>query len=148
MNIIEHIWSDTLELREGKDFPPLANILSSLLAAPMICFTTRACGSAAHPIVSYAGNEVLPGTSLADVLFEEFSLEINDQTIVLIEHSDIGNAETLSSRELGQALGQVLVELAGLNQDENLMIAGVTKSDVVHQTHQQVERGVSVSLIQ
>jgi hypothetical protein len=148
LDIIEHIWSDTLELREGGDLPPLAVILSSLLAAQMICFTTKMGGPSARAVVSYAGDEVMPGASLSDVLFEEFAIEISDQTIVLVEPSAMSDAEPVSSQDLGQALGQILVELAGLKQDENSVTTEPVKSGFVHQASQPTEHRVLVSLVQ
>ena len=127
MTLIEHIWSGTLTLCEGADLPPIAVILGSLLAAPMVCFTTRAGGPSMRAFVSYAGHEVLPSASLADVLFEEFGVEISDQTIVLIQPLCMSDTKTFSSPDLGQSLGQILVELAGLNQAEISVISETLK---------------------
>ena len=145
---IEHIWSETLNLREKTNLTALASILDSLLAAPMICFTTKAGGPTARPIVSYAGDEVLPGTSLADVLFEEFGIEISDDTIVLIDPTDISDANGLSSQELGQELGQVLVELSGLNRGESLKTETLNESDIVRQHFWPKERRTLMNLVQ
>jgi hypothetical protein len=148
LNIIEHIWGDTLELREGGGRPPLAVILSSLLAAPMICFTTKEGCFAPHAFVSYAADEVLPGTSLADVLFEEFGLEISDETIVIVEPFVIHNAPRISSKDLGEALGNILVDLAGLNQNESPMTREATRSNLVDQSISLASRRTMVSLVQ
>lgn len=148
LNIIEHIWSDTLVLREGGDRPPLADILSSLIAAPMICFTIKTGCPASRAFVSYAGDEVLPGASLADVLFEEFGIEVSDQTVVLVEPPRKTNTPRISSDDLGQALGQILVELAGLNQDENRMIKQAAQSYPLQQSNQPTNRRAMVSLVQ
>lgn len=107
-----------MELRTGAALPPLAAILSSVLATPMICFTTKAGGASGQPFVAYAGSEVMPGASLADVLFEEFGIEISDQTIVMVEPFGMSDSEGFSSQDLGQALGQIIVDLAELNHAE------------------------------
>ena len=148
MNIIEYIWSDTLTLREKSNLPPLAKILDSLLAAPMICFTTKSGGPAARPIVCYAGDEVLSGTSLADVLFEEFGIEISDRTIVLIEASDVSGAKSLSSQDLGEALGQVLVDLSGVSEREDLVAKTVKSSGIMGQQFRPLERRALINLVQ
>jgi len=135
VEILEHIWSETLDLREGADLPPLASILSSLLAAPMICFTTRMGGANARPTVSFAGAEVMPGATLADVLFEEFAIEISDETIVLIEPLTMTDAKPLTGQELGQSLGEILVELSGLDHPKGQF--GKTQ-DMGQQTQQVV----------
>lgn len=117
MEILEYIWGDRLEVRVGENLPPLAAVLSSLLAAPMICFTTKQNGATSmHPTVSVGGQEVMPGATLADVLFEEFGIEISDETIVLIEPLSGPDAPALTSQQFGQSLGQILVELAELGQ--------------------------------
>ncbi|MGC1504554.1 MAG: hypothetical protein WA782_10490 [Sulfitobacter sp.] len=148
MNIVEHIWSDTLELRGATNLPPLGSILASLLAAPMICFTIKEGSAEARPVVSYAGNEVLPGASLADVLFEEFGIEICDRTIVLVEPSEIGQVNRLSSQDLGLALGQVLVDLSQLNQSENAILATASKPQIVHQAQQSDKHPELMNLVQ
>lgn len=148
MNIVEHIWSDTLELREATNLPPLGNILASLLAAPMICFTTKEGNAEAYPVVSYAGDEVLPSASLADVLFEEFGIEICDRTIVLIEPSEKGRAAPLSSQDLGQALGQVLVDLSRLNRGEAEAAGTVRRTEIAHQAKQRDNHPELMNLVQ
>jgi hypothetical protein len=146
LDIIEHIWSNTLELRKERELPPLAAVLNSLLAVPMICFTTRTGVPEAHAFVSYACDEVLPGVSLADVLFEEFEIEICDQTIVLVQPISTSDADPISSEDLGQALGQVLVELAGMKQDEIQVINAVTEADFKHQVSRRAERHILANL--
>jgi hypothetical protein len=148
MNIIEHIWSDTLERRDGANLPPLGTILNSLLAAPMICFTTKEGGPDAQPVVSYAGDEVLTGASLADVLFEEFGIEICDRTIVLIEPSEASRADALSSQDLGQALGQVLVDLSKLSMSKAATSKVPNTAAVAQQARQSDTYPELISLVQ
>ncbi|MDF3414840.1 hypothetical protein HKX54_10275 [Sulfitobacter sp. M57] len=148
MNIVEHIWSNTLELREPANLPPLSSILASLLAAPMVCFASKGAGLGKRPIVSYAGDEVLPGASLADVLFEEFGIEICDRTIVLIEPVEMGDTEGLSSQSLGQALGQVLVDLSQLNQAERAAVDTGESVGFVHRASQSRLRPELANLVQ
>lgn len=148
MNIVEHIWSNTLELRDPTNLPPLGSILASLLASPMICFTTKETRTGARPVVSYAGDEVLPSASLADVLFEEFGIEICDRTIVLIEPSEIGGVHTMSSQDLGQALGQVLVDLSQLNQAENPAMISRRNAEVSQQNTPSSNQPELMNLVQ
>ncbi|MFY0647355.1 hypothetical protein [Sulfitobacter geojensis] len=148
MNIVEHIWSGTLELRDEANLPPLGNILNSLLAAPMICFTTKQGGPNVQPVVSYAADEVLPGASLADVLFEEFGIEICDRTIVLIEPAETGKAFVLSSQDLGQALGQVLVDLSKLSMGRAATGNGQVVTEVPAKAQQSEINSELMSLVQ
>lgn len=113
-DILEHIWSGTLEQRTAAEFSPLARIFSSLLAAPTLCLTAQGAGKA--PIASFGGQEVMPGASLADVLDQELGIEITDETIVLVEPREMSEAASYSGQELGQTLGALLVALSGQAQ--------------------------------
>ncbi|SFE85219.1 hypothetical protein SAMN04488523_11142 [Sulfitobacter brevis] len=112
-DIMEHLWSGAFERREAVELSPLAVILSTLLAAPMVCFASAAPNSDAAPFALYAGTEIMPGATLADVLFQEFDIDLGDDVVIYIEPRAMGEAEHYSSDALGLSLGNILVNLAG-----------------------------------
>lgn len=126
VDILEHVWSGTIERRDVAELSPLAQILSSLLAAPTLCLITQAGKKGLKPFASYGGCEVMPGASLADVLDEELGIEISDETIVLVEPRAMSDADYYSGKELGQVLGSLLVDLSGLEQGQLTALADRT----------------------
>ncbi|MGB7317135.1 MAG: hypothetical protein WBC85_04135 [Planktotalea sp.] len=148
VDIMEHIWSDTMELRQGSELSPLARLLTSLLAAPTICFTTKAGGDAATPLATCAGDEVLPGASLADVLYQEFGIEMSDETIVFIEPCKMSNADYFSGKELGHALGNILVELAGVDHRDDPTHSAMEKAIVTQPAQHATKRRMQAELVQ
>ena len=131
-DIMEHLWSGAFERREPAELSPLAVILSTLLAAPMVCFASAVPDGDAAPFALYADTEVMPGATLADVLFQEFNIDLGDDVVIYIEPREMGGAEHYSSDALGQSLGNILVNLAGTPKND------VTGSGVAHTVAQSV----------
>lgn len=123
---MEHVWSGALEKRDGAQKSLLARMLNPLLVVPTACFITKLDGCA--PFALYAGKEVLPGISLSDVLFEEYGFEICEHAIVLIEPH--GRREGLQNLDpnLGAHLGNILVGLACLEQQEVSKVSDIIES--------------------
>ena len=93
MNILEVVWDSGTFLHVEQDLPPVAGLLNSLLAAPVVALSTGLAGGDQRALALMAGTEVMPGASLADVLFEEFSVEISEGTVVLVLPDNGGPAE-------------------------------------------------------
>lgn len=110
--LLEHVWSDTFQVKQVSELSPAARILAPLLAAPTLCFTSDMFPTSLTAVATYAGTEVMPGATLADVLFEEHGIEATDDTIIYIEPTELGQAAQPTSDELGWIIGQVLVNLA------------------------------------
>lgn len=129
MNILEVVWDSGTFLHVEQDLPPVAGLLNSLLAAPVVALSTGLAGGDQRALALMAGTEVMPGASLADVLFEEFSVEISEGTVVLVLPDNGGPAEGASSQEMGTVLGEILVQVSGLSAsghyDKSALHAGL-----------------------
>ena len=101
-----------MEICEAPDQSPVARMLSSLLSVPTLCFTSKLDQDGMTACAYIAGDEVLPGASLADVLFEEFEIEVSDDTVIYIESAAMNQAKDFSAETMGQAIGDLLVKLA------------------------------------
>lgn len=108
-----------MEICEGSNHSPVARMLSSLLSVPTVCFTSKLDHEGMTACACIAGEEVMPGASLADVLFEEFEIEVSDDTVIYIESAAMNQAKDYSAETLGQAIGDILVKLAVPHQTEN-----------------------------
>lgn len=109
--LLEHIWSDNFEVRDASEISLVAQILKPILAAPILCCTSEMFPTSRTAIATYAGTEVMPGATLADVLFEEHGIETSDDTIIYIEPVELGSGPAPSSEEMGWIIGQVLLNL-------------------------------------
>lgn len=111
-NILEHIWSSQVELSDISRGSPVAHMLSSLLTVPTLCFTTRYNPSETTAFACVAGAEVMPGATLADVLCEEFDIDVSDETVIYFEAESIRDAKDYSADMVGKLIGNILVSLA------------------------------------
>jgi hypothetical protein len=132
VDILEHVWSGTVERRDAAQLSPLARLLTSLLAAPTLCLTSQAGAENAKPFASYGGYQVLPGASLADVLDEELGIEISDETIVLFEPRAMSDAAQFTSKELGEMLGALLVDISGIEQGQAMAASDFAAPAINH----------------
>lgn len=110
--LLEQIWSDALEERTNLNRSPISYLLTSLLAAPVLSLVDTSSTARSEPFVSYGGYEILPGASLADVLLEEMGIEIDETTVVLVEHNSSPGETRGSTEELGRTVGRILLELS------------------------------------
>ena len=134
-DLVELIWSDSFTLCAEDDLSPIAQMLGSLLALPTICFTTRADAGPLGGVATYAGKEAFAGATIADVLFEEFNIEVSDDTIIYIESAELNEAQEFSADKLGATLGGLLVSLANAEKSfcqtgKSAVTAGVTQSSL------------------
>lgn len=113
--LLELIWSETLEHPAEDDHSPLAKILACLLERPVVGLIAH--DSLDQPMAMFESDDLLPGTTLSDVLEEELSIEIEDGSLVIFEPAQFASADAYSGRELGVFLGRVLVDLAGYHYD-------------------------------
>jgi hypothetical protein len=111
-SVLEHVWSNQMEICESSEQSPVARMLSSLLSVPTVCFTSKLDHNGMTAYACIAGEEVMPGASLADVLFEEFEIEVSDDTVIYIESAAMNQAKEYSAETLGQTIGNILVKLA------------------------------------
>jgi hypothetical protein len=116
-NILELFWSETLVEAPRNARSPLAALFTSLLAAPTLCLVADPDAPAFEPFASYGGQEVMPGMSLADLLYEELSIEVSEETIVLVEPRSHAAEPYVSSQRIGTTLGNLLVSLGQMGQD-------------------------------
>ena len=59
--------------------------------------------------------EISAGLTLGDILEEEFGVEVEVDTVVLIEPVQLADADVYTGRDLGSMLGTMLVNYAGFN---------------------------------
>lgn len=114
--IVEHIWGGDLEQRALDDMSPLSKILCCLLERPVVGLTARS--GLERPLAMLENDEVLGGTTLGDILDEELGLFVEEGALVVVEPLEFASASEYSGRELGDALGSLLVELFGCSLDD------------------------------
>lgn len=109
-SLLEQIWSEAIELRQPGQMSPLAGLLGTLLTVPTVTLVSH--GGAERPFAMMEGAELLPGASLGDILAEELGIDVPRDAVVLIEPAAFADAEEFSGSELGQKLGNVLMDIA------------------------------------
>lgn len=115
VDVVELVWSAALTEQSEKLKSPIAGMLSALLPARTLCFSVDTDHKDSfEPFVSFGAKEVMPGLTLADILFEELSMEITDNTVVLFEPREGVEAKHYRGRDVGSALGRLLIELSKL----------------------------------
>jgi hypothetical protein len=119
VGILENVWSEGASLRLGQELPPLAKMLDRLVSPGVVALTLPKHSPTSIPFAVTAGTEVLPGASLADVLYEEFSTEVEPDTIVLFLPDQGECGATSRSDEMGYLLGTILVQLSRLDRSVN-----------------------------
>ena len=109
--ILEHIWSDAIELRASDRMSPLARILDAVVNIPTITLVSHLGNS--HPVVFMESTELAFGATLGDILAEELGVQVPKGAVVLIESAEFADSKEYSGTELGQVLGNILLGLAG-----------------------------------
>lgn len=127
--LMEHIWSNRLELTEAHSVSPLGRILNSLLAAPLTRFVLHGRDDHFAPFAMYAGEEIIPGATVADVMEQEFGLDLSEDAIILVETRSPAGSDQISPEQLGQSIGNIIVSLASFEQKSALMGAAFTDDD-------------------
>jgi hypothetical protein len=137
--LMGHIWGKRLEFCTDPCSTPLGRILSSLLASPITRFTVEVEDADLTPVAIYAGEEVISGASLADVLEQEFGLDLEEGAIVLIEPCAPLASTPPCPVALGHQIGHIIVSLAqterdGFTTSERLLSAG----NIAHSFHHEM----------
>ncbi|MGR3508432.1 MAG: hypothetical protein ACU0CQ_17215 [Sulfitobacter sp.] len=127
--LMEHIWGNRLELTEAHSVSPLGRILNSLLAAPLTRFIIHGRDDQCAPFAMYAGEEIIPGATVADVMEEEFGLDLNEDAIILFEARSAVGTDQTSPEQLGRSIGNIIVSLASFEQKSALSGDGFTDAD-------------------
>jgi hypothetical protein len=112
-DVLGQIWSNLVEPRALQDMSPLAQVLEAVLKVPTAGLV--ALSGLAEPVAFFEGEELIPGASLGDVLYEEMGLDVTPGSVVLIEPEKFADADAYSGKEIGQYLGTILMDLAGHN---------------------------------
>tara|TARA_R110001606_G_scaffold251783_2_gene399750 strand:- start:579 stop:878 length:300 start_codon:yes stop_codon:yes gene_type:complete len=77
----------------------------------------------------YAGEEIIPGATVADVMEQEFGLDLSEDAIILVETRSPAGSDQISPEQLGQSIGNIIVSLASFEQKSALMGAAFTDDD-------------------
>lgn len=109
--ILKNIWSGTAYLRGAEERSPLAALLDSILSVPTISMVVAS--GVSKPLAYADSFELLPGCVLGDIISEEFGVDLPLNCIILVEPQDLADAQTTSTRELGQNLGLALSSIVG-----------------------------------
>lgn len=115
IGILDYVWSDSFEQQHPSRMSPIARMLNSLLAAPMVCFVSDLTSSRVAAGAWVAGEEVFPGATLADVLSEEFDIDVTEETIIYVEPREMCDMEYFPNSDVRRAIGDVLAGLAKPN---------------------------------
>lgn len=107
--LIAQIWGGDLSLGNDQENSPLAGLLGSLMDVPVVTLVSDA--EMLRPIAMMEETEVLHGASLGDVLAEEMGIEVAYGALVLIQPRDFAQSEDVTSKELGEVLGHIILEM-------------------------------------
>ena len=108
--LLQHIWSEKVEVRDPESKSPLAAILEAILSTNVIVLNVD--NATQSPFALMENVELLPDVSLGDVLFEELNIDVPANAIVLVEPKQVTDEELYSSQQLGDVLGRVLIDVA------------------------------------
>lgn len=133
VKLLEQIWCNRLELRPAHSISPLGRILTSLLALPLTHLVVRDPTANQVPFAMYAGEAIFSGATLADVLEEEFGLDLNDESIILVEGLPTAGTPDVSPEQLGKSVGNIIVSLA--RTESNKLFADVNRRSDAQETH-------------
>lgn len=128
--ILEQIWSGTLRPQTKEAMSPVARSLSSLLAVPTVSFVVTSNYADEEPYAWIAGAEVYPGASLSEILFEEYGLEVSDDTVVLVETRDTVSKDWISKDSLAETISDLLASIARRG-GRGMHSAGISNDTVV-----------------
>lgn len=145
MDILENVWGEGASLRLGQELPPLAKMLDCLVSAGVVALTLPRHSPTSTPFAVTAGTDVIPGASLADILYEEFSTEVEPDTIVLFLPDQGECGAPSRSDEMGYLLGTILVQLSRLDRSVN-RAGGAAREATLwpdHVTHLEREAGTA-----
>lgn len=109
--VLEQIWSARVEPRHRDRSSPLAQLLDTIFSVPTIGLVSTA--GLSQPVAMMEGREMVMGATLGDILSEELDIDVPAGAIVLIEPAQLADADGYSAAELGQMLGQIMVNLVG-----------------------------------
>lgn len=110
--ILDQIWSGTIERKDLSEMSEIAQMLSSLLVAPVACFSSDTVDVRRKPFAWVASQEVFPGASLADVLYEELDVEVSEDTVIYLEPASLREANTVPGDAMSDAICKLLANLA------------------------------------
>ncbi len=115
--LVEQIWKNELQICQEEELSTLAKMLKVLLGQPIVCFNTTEAWKSDQPLAMFGSEELLAGVTLADILDQEYGIEISDETVVLVEAPQLKIAFELGEQAVGMALGNVLVSLARFEEE-------------------------------
>lgn len=107
--LIAQIWGGDLSESNENQASPLAGLLGSLMAVPVITLTSSS--EMVRPIAVMEETEVLDGVSLGDALSEELSIEVPYGALILIQPEGFARSHDLTSKKLGEILGQIILDM-------------------------------------
>ena len=119
--ILDQIWSGTIERKDPSEMSEIAQMLSSLLVAPVACFASDTVDVRRTPAAWVAAEEVFPGASLADILYEELDINLADDTIVYLESTAMRERDWVSGDAMNDAVCKVLAGLANTRGEQNAL---------------------------
>jgi hypothetical protein len=108
--LLEQIWCRRIKVRNVNNISYLGSILEVLLATKVVSLIDENEHSA--PYALSERSQLLPDVLLGDVLFEEMDLEVPANAIILVESAAFSEGESYDSRQLGDALASVLMDVA------------------------------------
>lgn len=124
--LLDHIWANALEVVEPAQLSPLPGMLASISRHPIICVRSRFSGDHRLATASFASEEILPGATLADILFEECGIEVDDDCIVYLETAAMQKSSNLPVEMLSGVMGEIVIRLATRNP--SLLLSGMAET--------------------
>lgn len=106
MGILERVWNPSAELYLENGSAQFVEMLETLLAVPLVAIYDTSKEARQEPLAVFADTEVMPNASLADVLYEERGISVDEDAVVLFIPSAIA-CEAVAER-LAAVLSQLI----------------------------------------
>lgn len=114
MGILERVWNPSAELHLQNGSAPFVEMLERLLAVPLVAIYDTSKGARQEPLAVFADHEVMPNASLADVLYEERGISVDENAVVLFLPAAI------ASEAVTERLADVLSQLTARTKKSGL----------------------------
>ena len=109
-SLLGQIWDGDIEQRKVEDMSPLGRVLGAFLSVPTVSLVATKGRTVPEALIEWI--ELMPGATLGDVLSEELGIHVPRGSVILIEPVDFCPSPEYFGKELGNTLGNVLIDIA------------------------------------
>ena len=130
--VLDHLWADALTIPERALLSPIPKLLSKMTGAPVVALSSSLEANCLKAFAGYANEELLPGASLSDLLYEECDVEVPENAIIYIETAPVSELRDMNSACITNLIGQIVVKLATGSVTGTLIEASGSDDSMTH----------------